>query len=371
MAVTLLRYALPVFVPVALAAITPDFCAQGLTQHQRCSLLVGQYANALPQPWWVLSAGRLLLLGGVSLGVGHMRLRQDRLVERLRHDSERFLRIAEHASEVVVWVEEGRVAWVSNSIEELCGRPASACIGLPVLPLVHHSQRRSLWAQVRRLSDQDRLLVRVRVALAPPRSWRWIELQIKKLPITSGGDGLILAFRCVDREVAAEAQLRRAATHDPLTGLLNRQSLFDRLTPLLSGAERRSQSLALLFIDVDGFKAINDADGHAAGDTALRVLAERLRQQIRQQDLAARIGGDEILVCLRGVDSLDQALRVCEKIRAAALEPIPWHSGGLRCSLSIGIALARPGDTVDSLIDRADQAMYQAKREGRDRVISV
>ena len=365
MTVALLRYALPVFVPIALAAVTPEVGSQALLQPPPRAV------DSRPQRGWLLNLGRLLLLGGVSVGIGHIRLRQDHLINHLRVEVEQFERIAQHASEAVASVEAGRITWISSSIESLSGRPAQACLGLPALSLVHPSQRRALWVRLRRLGAQERLLMRVQVALDHSGAWRWIELQIKKLPPTAGGEEMIVAFRCVDREVADEAQLRQAASHDPLTGLLNRQSLFERLDPLLSGSERRAQQLALLFIDVDGFKAINDAEGHAAGDTTLRLLAERLRQQIRQQDLAARFGGDELVVCLHGVDSLEQALRVSDKIRAAALQPIPWGTRRLYCSLSIGVALARPGDTFTSLIERADQAMYEAKRQGRDRVITA
>ena len=127
----------------------------------------------------------------------------------------------------------------------------------------------------------------------------------------------------------------------------------------------------MLFLDVDRFKQVNDSCGHAAGDAVLITLAERIHSCLRQHDLAARMGGDELLVVLQGLDEIAQAVAIAEKLRVAGQQPIPWEGGRVEVSLSIGVALAIPGENVDALIARADQAMYVAKQGGRNQVITV
>ncbi len=131
-----------------------------------------------------------------------------------------------------------------------------------------------------------------------------------------------MSFRLVDVEVATEEALDRRARFDDLTGLANRAEVLARIGTLGEHQRRPGSQTAILFCDVDRFKAVNDTFGHAAGDAVLRELAERLSGAIRSGDIAARVGGDELLAVLEGVHDIDDALRVAEKIRAAACEPI-------------------------------------------------
>jgi diguanylate cyclase (GGDEF)-like protein len=125
----------------------------------------------------------------------------------------------------------------------------------------------------------------------------------------------------------------------------------------------------VLFCDIDRFKDINDERGHAAGDEVLRVVGERISSAIRRDDVAARIGGDELLVILSGVHDLDEAMSVAETIRRAVAEPILLADGRVTTSMSIGATIAGVDEIADDLIARADEAMYEAKRSGRDRVV--
>jgi diguanylate cyclase (GGDEF)-like protein len=159
------------------------------------------------------------------------------------------------------------------------------------------------------------------------------------------------------------------AFHDSLTGLASRGLFLERLTQQLGVAERESRRVALLFVDLDRFKQINDTLGHAAGDELLTTTAHRLTSQLRSStDVAARFGGDEFAIMLYGVSSVGDAVRVAERIIAALREPMLIAGRGLRVNASIGIALSTPGmpDPAD-LMRRADVAMYQAKRKGRGR----
>nr|WP_052479179.1 sensor domain-containing diguanylate cyclase [Kibdelosporangium sp. MJ126-NF4]CEL22672.1 diguanylate cyclase/phosphodiesterase (GGDEF & EAL domains) with PAS/PAC sensor(s) [Kibdelosporangium sp. MJ126-NF4]CTQ89813.1 diguanylate cyclase/phosphodiesterase (GGDEF & EAL domains) with PAS/PAC sensor(s) [Kibdelosporangium sp. MJ126-NF4] len=159
------------------------------------------------------------------------------------------------------------------------------------------------------------------------------------------------------------------AFHDSLTGLASRGLFLEELAKRLGAAEHDGKRVALLFLDLDRFKAVNDSLGHAAGDDLLTITAGRLKSQLRAVDVAARFGGDEFAVLLYGVATTSDAARVAERILRTIGEPMPVAGRHLRVNASIGIALSTPGmpDPAD-LMRRADVAMYQAKRNGRGRL---
>ncbi|MGS1120777.1 diguanylate cyclase [Rhodanobacter sp. UC4436_H3] len=166
-----------------------------------------------------------------------------------------------------------------------------------------------------------------------------------------------------------ERRLRERAETDGLTGVLLRNRFLDLGRIALHETQQLCQPMAMLFLDADHFKRINDEYGHAAGDAALVAMAARLRTQGRRHDLIGRIGGEEFAMLLPGVD-LEQALLRAEQLRLAVAAS--HHPGG-HLSVSIGVAVCTPGccDSVESLLARADLAMRQAKREGRDRVVTA
>ncbi len=167
--------------------------------------------------------------------------------------------------------------------------------------------------------------------------------------------------RTVDR-------IRYLALYDQLTGLANRSLLSDRLMTAIRQARRTSGQLALLFLDFDGFKAVNDRFGHDAGDEVLAVSGQRLRQTLRESDTPARIGGDEFVVLLPDVQAVATAAHVAEKLLTVMQEPIPWMDHFLQVGVSIGVALyPEHGDTADELLSHADDAMYTAKMAGKGR----
>lgn len=165
-----------------------------------------------------------------------------------------------------------------------------------------------------------------------------------------------------------EARMRHMAQHDPLTGLPNRALFSDRLQQALRAAARDGHSAAVMFVDLDQFKPINDVHGHAVGDAVLQTLAGRLVSCVRASDTVARIGGDEFVVLLRNVDGPEGALAVAEKIRGSVREPVRLADRAIQCTVSVGAALyPQHGSDDVTLCHHADLAMYAAKEAGRDR----
>ncbi|MFM2042473.1 MAG: hypothetical protein RLY86_1049 [Pseudomonadota bacterium] len=166
---------------------------------------------------------------------------------------------------------------------------------------------------------------------------------------------------------AQRDEILHQATHDTLTDLPSLRLARDRLALACLRAERERLSAAVLFIDLDGFKAANDTHGHEAGDHVLKVVAQRLRGAIRKVDTAARQGGDEFIVILDGVGRAEDAVTVAEKLRQAVAAPIPFAGMEIRVGSSIGIALfPQHGPTPFDVLRRADEAMYRVKRAGRN-----
>ncbi len=188
------------------------------------------------------------------------------------------------------------------------------------------------------------------------------------------GEELESSFEEVERRVADRTaelamvtqELRHRALHDDLTGLPNRAAFWDRLVHQLHLSERRATGLAVLFIDLDDFKAVNDTLGHAAGDRLLVDVARRITGELRAGDTAARVGGDEFLVLLDDVATGEDALAVAHRINDVLREPFELASRRYDATASIGVAssLLRPA-TADAVVAAADAAMYDAKRSGR------
>ena len=165
-----------------------------------------------------------------------------------------------------------------------------------------------------------------------------------------------------------EAQREQEARQDSLTALLNRRALTELLPLALARADRNQTSLALAFIDLDGFKKINDTFGHEAGDELLRVVANRLRATSRASDMVARLAGDEFIVVLEGVqNSLSEARIIASKMLKSITQTVELPSGSVKIQASIGVAVYAPGSSTSAaeLIQEADVLMYESKRAGK------
>jgi diguanylate cyclase (GGDEF)-like protein len=201
--------------------------------------------------------------------------------------------------------------------------------------------------------------------------WRWLSARGMVVSRGAGGEAvrMIGTISDITERKTAEERIRHMAQHDSLTGLPNRMLFSDRLQLALAAARRNDDQLALLFVDLDRFKPINDAYGHAMGDLLLKEVARRLHCCVRDSDTVARTGGDEFVVLLPSIGSAEDALRVAGKIRQALAETYEFEGCRVDISASIGIAMyPEHGGDAMSLSKSADDAMYRAKDEGRNNV---
>lgn len=192
---------------------------------------------------------------------------------------------------------------------------------------------------------------------------RWMQAKERR---TSEG-GIVGVHADITTLKAVEEQVRHLANHDPLTGLPNRRLLMDRMMQAFSNARRHEDQVAIMVIDLDDFKRINDIHGHKVGDRVLQVISGRLRTTVRQADTVARMGGDEFVIILPELQKRDAAARIAEKVQQATARPINVDGVSFQVRASIGLAVfPHDGEDVEALLKCADVAMYRAKDEGRN-----
>jgi diguanylate cyclase (GGDEF)-like protein/PAS domain S-box-containing protein len=201
-----------------------------------------------------------------------------------------------------------------------------------------------------------------------PKDGSLIHTEVHARLVRGDGDGedlIVSIVRDVTERVLAHDRIRHLAFHDRLTGLANRMKLEDDLRAALAAADRHNDLVGAIFLDLDDFKPVNDALGHAAGDDVLREVASRLVACVRECDTVARLGGDEFLVLVtRVADRADLAV-VARKLEDAVGRPIPIEGHpDARVTASAGLAIYDPGEAAEDLMNRADHAMYRAKQAG-------
>ncbi len=293
-------------------------------------------------------------------------------LSRDRADAEmRYRILADNAVDIIVHLRGSQAVWVSPSVEAALGGPPQRWIGSGLRRRIHPDDLDTLAIALQRIATGESVEQRFRVRSVDGGD-HWVEGH-GKLYVDAEGDtdGLIAALRIVDDRVEAEQQLERLARFDTLTGLVNRAEAIGRLESALEHPPAFGTHLGILFCDVDHFKNINDTWGHGIGDAVLTTLAARIRGSVRQGDTVGRTGGDEILVVLPGLCSIDDVAHIGEKIRCRAAEPIHESGNTIRATLSIGATIAVPGEPVSSITARADAAMYQAKLSDGNTVIRV
>ncbi len=291
--------------------------------------------------------------------------------EALRLSERTFRLLADNSSDVVLHARGDIVVWVSPSIVRTLGWEQDEWIGHPITDFWHVDDLAAMEAARTVLEAGAPAILRSR-CVAKDGRYHWLEFHAQQFLDESGeADGISASFRVIDDEVLAEQELERRARFDDLTGVLKRNEALERLNDFGRQMRRPGDVSAVLFIDVDSFKEVNDGLGHAVGDVVLRAITSRVKGCVRAGDTVARMGGDEFLVILDGIHAVDEAAGVAEKIRAAVAEPIATREGELETSVSIGVTLVDPIETADAMIARADEAMYEAKKAGRNQVVVV
>lgn len=195
-----------------------------------------------------------------------------------------------------------------------------------------------------------------------PRGERWSRWWISHHDL-EGSPLVALAVADVSDDYARQANLYHLATHDALTGLINRSHFIECTEQALRRNERQSRHVGVVYVDLDGFKSVNDQGGHSLGDRILFAIGARLRHTVRSADLVARIGGDEFAVLCEGLNAAEQAEAVAARIGAALAEAVELDGHSWPLSASVGAAINQGGpDSAEALVDRADRAMYSVKR---------
>jgi len=308
------------------------------------------------------------------------------------HDSQALYRLLTEDAQDVLWRTDARliVTYISPADERLRGFRADEVVGRHVFEMFTEEGVAVVKAMIQRRAQEEAsgtpvgfLNFQVQHRCKDGRLI-WGEALSKP---DRNAQGEIIGYHGITREITErkqlEEQVRQLAFHDPLTHLANRRLMLEHLDQAMSASKRSHHHGALLFLDLDNFKSLNDTHGHSVGDLLLIEVAERLKACVREADTVARFGGDEFVVLLCELDTQpaeasEQAIAVAEKIRIRLSDlyvlqaaPSGPATGTIehQCTASIGVAIFRGRDeSQSSVIDRADAAMYQAKKDGRNRI---
>ncbi|XEC32956.1 EAL domain-containing protein [Streptomyces fradiae] len=354
----------------SLAALTPYLAAAVCTLSILYNVVEGRSVDRVV----VLTGCTVVLALVVRQGI--MLLDNIALTHELAQKENHFRSLVQGSSDVImIAAPTGILRYVSPAAAGVYGREAEELIGSELASLIHPEDLGGVVHEVRRFlaappSEEPTTRIECRF-----RSGRGDWLNVESTVNRHQG-GLIFNSRDVTERVRLQAQLRHNAEHDPLTDLPNRALFTERVRGALSGRRATDIGTAVLFIDLDGFKAVNDRLGHQAGDELLVQAARRLHESVRAGDTAARLGGDEFAALILGDGNRDRADRECrvaeiaDRLRVTLSQPyrVDGAAHEVRVAASIGVAFAEPGIGAGDLLRNADLAMYRAKAAGKDRV---
>ncbi len=287
--------------------------------------------------------------------------------DALRTSEARFTALVERGSDIICVLDaEGRFRYASPASDRLLGAGTMA-IGRSVLQIVHPDDLEVVRSTLRDLAAEPGAVVtgEMRVRDAAGR-WHQIEVVASNRLDDVDIGGVVCNVRDVTERTEAADALSWQAFHDPLTGLPNRTLLLEQVEAALERTRDTGRTTAVLFLDLDRFKNVNDTMGHEAGDRLLTEIADRLRGAVRTADTVARLGGDEFIVLAESLNSRDEATYLADRIRLAVSRPVPLPQGTVTLTTSVGIAFDA-GHQATTLLRDADTALYKAKDRGRDR----
>ncbi|MFB7337258.1 putative bifunctional diguanylate cyclase/phosphodiesterase [Streptomyces adustus] len=364
----------PVTRPISgsLAALTPYLAAAVCTLGILYNVLDGHSVDRV-----VLFTGGTVVLALV-VRQGIMLLDNITLTQELAQQENHFRSLVQGSSDVImIAAPNGILRYVSPAAAGVYGRPAEDLVGTELAGLIHPEDLGCVVHEVRRFlaaSPLEEATTRIECRFrSGDGGWLNVESTVNR-----HHGGLIFNSRDVTERVRLQAQLQHNAEHDPLTDLPNRALFTRRVQQALSGrraADRTAlRGTAVLFIDLDGFKAVNDTIGHQAGDELLVQAARRLQDAVRHGDTASRLGGDEFAALITGDGTRDRTARerhileLADRLRITLSQPYVIDGNEVRVAASIGVAFAEPGLGAGELLRNADLAMYRAKAAGKGRV---
>lgn len=264
---------------------------------------------------------------------------------------------------------EGKLVRWNSSFEKFIGLDQNSLLGRPITDFIHEADRSHAMEEIQHIAEQGQRSSEIRFIRHDGVPVPFLcNCAVIKSEV-GNGNNILVACRDISDRKATEDQMEHLAHFDQLTSLPNRALFSDRLQQALAIAKRDKGRMALMFIDLDEFKPINDDLGHDIGDQLLQQVAQRLQGCMRESDTAARIGGDEFVVLLPHIEVAQDALVVSEKIRLALYQPFIVAGETLHISSSIGISIyPEHGQEEKILVKNADIAMYHAKKTGRNNV---
>jgi diguanylate cyclase (GGDEF)-like protein/PAS domain S-box-containing protein len=317
--------------------------------------------------WEVLASVALLLVAVYIVLRQVAAIRADRA---LRESNQFAAEIIENAGEgIVVYDRELRYLVWNRFMEELTGVDAEDVVGKRASEVFPHLAEQGVDALLARALAGDAVSAPDILYYVPGSDRRgWVSAVYRPHRDGSGRvNGVIALIRDITERKQAEQQIEYQAYHDALTGLANRRLFHEHLSLALALAARRNRLVAVLFLDLDHFKLINDTLGHTTGDALLKLVAARVRNCVRDGDTVARVGGDELTIVLQDLGTKEDAAALAQKVLRAVAEPIDLNGHRLYVTTSVGITtFPDDGDDAETLLKNADTAMYRAKSEGRN-----
>lgn len=352
----------------SLAALTPYLAAAVCTLGILYNVLNGRSVDRVV----LLTGGTVVLALVVRQGI--MLLDNITLTQELAQKENHFRSLVQGSSDVImIAAPNGILRYVSPAAAGVYGCPAEDLVGTELAGLIHPEDLGCVVHEVRRFlaanpleEPTTRIECRFR---SGDGGWLNVESTVNRHQ-----GGLIFNSRDVTERVRLQAQLQHNAEHDPLTDLPNRALFTQRVQQALSGRRSSDRGTAVLFIDLDGFKAVNDTIGHQAGDELLVQAARRLQDSVRYGDTASRLGGDEFAALIVGDGTRDRTAReanileLADRLRITLSQPYLIDGNDVRVAASIGVAFAEPGLGAGEILRNADLAMYRAKAGGKGRV---
>jgi diguanylate cyclase (GGDEF)-like protein/PAS domain S-box-containing protein len=283
----------------------------------------------------------------------------------------RYVSLIKNASDVIMITDvDGRLRFASPAAERTIAINPDDLVGRNLLDLWGDSDRERLTSFLHEVAaTRGRTIGPVEVVVGTGNRRCTLESVGSNLLDDPAIGGLALNFRDVSERKALEEQLRQLAFHDPLTLLANRSLFRNRVQHALALAQRSGQRVAVMFLDLDNFKNVNDSLGHDAGDRLLQAAAQRLVKSTRPSDTVARLGGDEFAILLEGINDPADVERIGASITEAFSEPLVLDSSEASIAASIGIAYSQVDDDTEQLLRNADIAMYNAKAAGKGRFV--